>query len=295
MTKRGLPVWLVYDIETTPLKSWHFGLGKQVLRHTGLDNSTLYPKIICLCYQYSNSKKVHTLDWGEKGEILDVGKEFDKVIEHAIQNNILIVGKNNKRFDDKVLNTMRWINDNEPMPLWVKYTQDLEQKTRKYLRLPSQSLDAISKIKGLGGKERMDFGDWIDIAKGKQALQLCKQLTKKAADISCMIHFNEPVDVLLRRYKVAFDKIRGYCRKDVRDTMKILRSVAPHVDWQDHNIYGVNDGLTKCIRCSSQDLAKNGYRSNQQCRYQRFICNNCGYAGNRAIIKKNGGYGRVTC
>ena len=53
-------------------------------------------------------------------------------------------------------------------PEWSKYSEDLEKQMRRYFRLPSQSLDYISDMCGVGGKVHMNIGDWKAISEMRE-------------------------------------------------------------------------------------------------------------------------------
>ena len=160
MTTSKHPRILFYDLETKPLQAWVWSTGKQVVRHGQLVNKHSRYGIICVTYCWNDGKPAKSIDWGYEEQNTDkLVEEFDKIIKQADH----IIGKNNKRFDDKMLNAARMFAGLPAMPEWVRYTDDLEQQMRKYFRLPSQSLDYISSQLGLGGKIKMEMQDWIDI------------------------------------------------------------------------------------------------------------------------------------
>ena len=279
---------LIYDIETAPLKFWGFRTGEQVVRHGQLDETTLKYGIICICYKFSNSPKVHTIHWGDGPKIIPVVEEFDKVIKKAQDEGILILGKNNKRFDDKHVNTQRWLSGLPPMPDWVRYTEDLERQIRKYMYLPSNSLDAISRLRGLGGKNPMEFSDWVNISNYKKALQIIEQIGKRSSKAISQIEFGKPLDQVLEDGDKAFKKMIKYCKKDVKDTDDLFKDVEKHCEWKRQIVQPQNYGV--CKQCASNRIRKNGTRG----QYQAFLCTTCGAYAGRAIIKKDGSFGKLS-
>ncbi len=132
---------LFYDMETAPLQAWVWSPGKQYVGHKQLVKDHNRYGIICITYCWNDGKPAQCIDWDY--DLQDTGnvvEQFDKVLRTADH----VIGKNNKRFDDKMLNAARMFAGLPGMPDWVRYTDDLEQQMRRYFRLPSQSLDYIS-------------------------------------------------------------------------------------------------------------------------------------------------------
>lgn len=254
------PKILTYDIESSLMKAYIFGLGKQVVRHTQLDKDHCQPRIICISYCWNDGKPAKCIDWGyEEQNSARVVEEFDKIIKQADYT----IGKNSKRFDEKMINAVRMLKGLPGLPQWIKYSEDLEQQMRRYFRLPSQSLDYISGQLGLGGKIKMDFDDWIHI------LEKTPKLGEKA-----------------------FKKMCKYCCKDVEDTRKLWNMLSKHFDTR-INIAAFNDDFNGCKKCGGNNLKKNGTsRTFAGLRYQEYWCSDCeSYAGRSkisAILKKEG-------
>jgi len=241
------PRILFYDIETTPLKAYVWGLGKQVVRHNQLDNMFKNWGIICITYCWNDNKKAECIDWGyEEQDTSKVVYEFGKIIAQADH----VIGKNNKRFDDKMLNAARMLHDMEGFPQWMKYTDDLEKQMRKYFRLPSYSLDFISGHFGLGGKIKMEFQDWIDIVeKTPNGLK-------------------------------AFNKMLKYGKKDVEDTRTLWNKISKHFEPR-FNVARFFDRPMACKQCGSCKIHINKtHRVEGNVKYKEYKCNEClRYAG----------------
>ena len=231
------PRILFYDIETTPLKAYIWSLGKQVVRHTQLIDDSAQWGIICVTYCWNDGKPAQCIDWGyEEQNTARVVEEFDKIILSADH----IIGKNNKRFDDKMINAARLFADLPPLPRWMYQTDDLEQQMRRYLRLPSYSLDYISDQLGLGGKIKMEFQDWIDIV--------------------------EKTDNGLK----AFNKMCKYGKKDVVDTRNLWNKLSTHFEPK------YRPDVPCCSECRSFRRKKSGISYTKQGPKQRYKCLECG-------------------
>lgn len=246
---------LFYDIETTPLKAYIWRLGDQSVRHGQLIKPNHMYDIISIAYAWDHEEEIHVMGWGfEEQDSEPMLKKFDELIREAD----VVIGKNSDRFDNKHLNFHRWFHGRDGMPDWTDKADDLEKHLRRNFSMPSQSLDYVSDILGLGGKEKMEFSDWVNIVEKK--------------DIA------------------AYEKMLHYNKKDVEDTRAIWRYSVKHFKPK------YNKGAAKaaegyglaCTNCGSLDLAKNGTSWSGGVHYQKFMCNtHHGYAG-KLIIKTVG-------
>lgn len=231
------PKILFYDIETTPLKAYIWGLGKQVVRHSQLVHGSQQWGIVCITYCWNDGKPAKSIDWGYKEQdSARVVFEFDKIIKQADH----VIGKNNKRFDDKMLNTVRLFKGLDPFPEWCRSNDDLEQKMRQHFRLPSYSLDYISGQFGLGGKIKMEFQDWVDIV--EQTPNGLK----------------------------AFNKMIKYGKKDVEDTRALWNELSKHFEPK------YRPDVPCCPECRSFRRKKSGISYTKQGPKQRYKCLECG-------------------
>ena len=248
------PKILIYDIETTPLQAWVWRPGKQVVRSNQLVEGKSRTDIICLSYEYLHSNDKGTLDWGyEEQNSKKLVKEFTEICEDAD----LIIGKNNKRFDDKHLNTQRLWHGLSGSPHILKKVDDLETQMRKHFFLPSYGLDYFSAELGFGGKTKMEFSDWIHIVE------------------------KTPVEG-----EKAFKKMKKYCAKDVHDTKLIWLHCEKHFEPK-YNYSAVLNELV-CKVCGSDKIRKNGTRVEANgVTFQHYYCNaHHGYAGKINIKAK---------
>lgn len=239
------PKILFWDIETSPFQIWTFRIGNkmsaghhQIVKGTSTD-------IICIAYSWDHEDQVHILDWGyDKQDSKEMIKKFDSVINQAD----IVIAQNGDRFDVRHINTQRLLHNLPPMPDWTKYTDDLLKQVKKFFYLPSYRLDYMSALFGCGGKQDMDFDDWINIV-------------EKNTDGFA-----------------SFEKMKHYCMKDVADLKEIWNKVKHHVKPR-LNIATLNGGRC-CTSCGSTDIHKNGTRVRSKTRYQNYHCKtHGGHAG----------------
>jgi len=252
---------LFYDIETTPLRAWVWRMGEQVVRHSQLDPQYSMYDIICITYCWNDGGPVKSLDWGYlQQDSSKMIEQFDALVKQAD----VTLGKNSDRFDVKHINTQRLLHGLTPMPDWSMYTEDLEKQIRRHFALPSNSLDYLSNLLGEGGKNPMQFQDWIDI-----------------------------VEQHPKRGRAAFKKMIEYGIKDTADTRALWDKVAPYITpkW---NMNVDSEGEKLCKHCGSSRIIPDVVRTAGAARFQTYHCKeHNGYAG-RARLKKGGRIGRIT-
>lgn len=237
---------LFFDIETKPLLAYIWQLGEQHVRHGQLKKGYNEWDVISIAYSWAHEEEVHVMGWGyEQQDSSTMLRYFDELIKEAD----IVIGKNNERFDNKHLNFHRWRNNRDGMPDWSMKSDDLEKHLRKHLKLPSQSLDYISDILGLGGKEKMEFSDWVHIV-------------EKTPELG----------------EIAYEKMLHYNKKDVSDTKAIWMYSVKH--FMPKHKLGISslkeNGIVACDTCGSFELIKNGTRYSGKTKYQMYVCNTHG-------------------
>lgn len=253
MKKTNKPKILFYDIETTPLQAWLWRPGKQVVNSSQLVEGMDTYDVICICYEWLDSNDRGKLAWNYRTQ--DSKKmvtDFTAICDTAD----IIIGKNNKRFDDKHMNTLRLKHGLAGRPDLLLKVDDLETQMRRHFYLPSYKLDYFSQVLGFGGKDKMFFQDWIDI-----------------------------MDQTENGDK-AFKKMIRYCSKDVHDTKLIWKHCERHIQPK-LNRSALLCKLV-CKVCGSRRLRKNGYYTSAAgVRYTQYFCNDHnGYAGKISVNAK---------
>lgn len=282
---------LVYDIETLPLTGRFFGLGKQVVRHGQLLGGSNMTQIICIQYKWVGDKNTKVLTWNpskdkDSSRIID---EFGKLVEKAD----VVIGKNNKRFDDKHINAHRMINGQEPMPWWRLISDDLEQQMRRYFNFPSQSLDYISDLMGLGGKDKTEFRDWVNIDEYFKVLT-CRREGMSEADITvmCRVMYKKKKTDIIRNGKASLKVMTEYGKKDVDDTEAIYLRVLPYCTFK-HRKGEDLDYCEHCEKITDNKPERNAKQLICGTWRQRWRCAECRRYKGVSTIKKDGTPGRM--
>ncbi len=268
---------LIYDIETPLLKAFLFRPGEQVVRHTQLDPAHNENGIICIAAKWYGQKEVFVFQGDNAVE------EFDKLAREAD----VCLGKNSDRFDVKHINTMRMMRGLKPYPEWMATSEDLEKQLRKHFAFPSQSLDYISSIMGFGGKEKMEFKDWVDISN----LTVLNKIestsdmflhTRVISDLCPVLFKNSKTEIRSKGEK-ALKKMIHYNKKDVLDTEAVLKRVLPYITLR-HNA----SNSTGCITCGSTNIIPTKKVTLGKTKYQQFDClMHKGYAGKATFKRDN--------
>lgn len=291
MTKKiHLPYkMLIYDIETSLLKFWGFRPGEQVVRHTQLDYFFRENNIICISAKWYGHKEIFVF----QGE--NAIKEFDKLAREAD----VILGKNSDKFDAKYINTARMMQGLKPFPEWLNRSDDLEKQMRRYFAFPSQSLDYISKIFGTGGKDKMEFSDWVDIANDKQLQVIVNSIPDIREELSTfqqtaisMTLFGETPSIIFKKGETALKKMIKYNKKDVTDTEAALVKVLPHIKLR-RNAATDKEGQG-CITCGSNNIVPTKIITQGKTKFQEFEClDHIGYAGRATWFYKKGSHNKT--
>ncbi len=277
---------LTYDIETGLLLAYLFSIqGEQRISYKQLHPAANITPIICIAYKWFHEKKTHILV-GETAV-----EDFDKQARQAD----VCLGKNNRKFDIKHINTQRMLQGLRPYPEWINQSDDLESQLRKYFAFPSQSLDYISNLLGFGGKVHMGLEDWQNIADYKLfsriVLQTQELSTYNKSTIATSL-FNKTSKQVKEDGEKALKKMIFYNKKDVQDTENILRRVVPYITLK-HNAATAQDGKG-CIACGSHDLAPTKIVFQGKTKYQQFEClTHGGYGGKCTWYYKKGSHSKT--
>lgn len=283
----GKPKILFYDIETNLSQFLGFRLGKQVVRHNQLMPEDQYTPIICITYCSNNGKPAKALIV-DNHNIKKVIAKFDKICSKCD----VVIGKNSDRFDNKHINTQRLLNNLPGRPDWIKYTDDLEKQFRKHFNLLSQSLDYISTLLKLGGKDKMGFDDWVSIYCYRK-MQMIEELTdRESAQALSKLEFSKSYTEVMTEGRKALNKMVTYGKKDVEDTRAIWEYAEKHFEPRYNAATRFSPEL-RCKHCGSRNIHKNGRRVLGKSEYQTFFCrDHGGYAG-KVLIKDENWLGKI--
>ena len=194
---------MVYDIETSRVTAKVWWTGKQYVGHKQL---TSEPKIISVSWKWLGEDKIHALTWDkdhcDKQLLVDFMKEYNSAD--------MVVGQNNDRFDNRWLNA-RAMKHGIHFNTFVK-SFDIMKQTKRLFRLPSYSMDYITKFLNVENKQTHEgIKMWDMIQEGTKAQQ--KEYLQKMVDYNVGdIVSTEAMYIKLRKYmghKVHFGVLGG--------------------------------------------------------------------------------------
>ncbi|CAB4121882.1 Ribonuclease H-like domain containing protein [uncultured Caudovirales phage] len=205
---------LFFDIETSP----NIGLFWEAGYKKNIDYSNIIQEraIICICYKWEDEKEVYSLQWDSKQNDKTMLTKFILVANAANE----LVGHNGDKFD------LAWIRTRclfHKIDMFPKYTTiDTLKVARSKFRFNSNRLNYIADFLGLGQKIKTEYSLWKDI--------------------------------LLRKDKVAMEKMIKYCKKDVVLLENVFKALSSHIDAKTHYGVAFGQGRGSCPECGSDDL-----------------------------------------
>ena len=194
---------MVYDIETSRVTAKVWWTGKQYVGHKQL---TEEPKIISISWKWLGEDKIHALTWDKNHCDKKMLGKF--LAEYNTAD--MVVGQNNDRFDNRWVNA-RAMKHGLHFNTFLK-SFDVMKQTKRLFRLPSYSMDYITKYLNVENKqthEGIKMWDMIqDGNKSQQKEYLKKMVAYNVGDIVS----TEAMYVKLRKYmghKVHFGVLAG--------------------------------------------------------------------------------------
>lgn len=180
----------VWDIETSPMKTYTWGL----FPNNGIPHSAIIEDwhILCIAWKELGKKQVESVscfDSGNKQDDYNVVKKVRKMLEDVD----ILIHHNGDEFDLKKFNSRLIYHKLPPLPRIL--TIDTK-KIKKVARFSSHRLDFLAKVFGHAGKIKTDFDLWVDVDRG---------------DVNAM------------------KKMVKYCKQDVRELEKVYLDLRPYM------------------------------------------------------------------
>lgn len=227
---------MTLDIETTPNLAHVWGLWQQNVALVQLREATT---LLCLAAKWHGEREIMFFKGTEMEDIHDLLNEADAVVTW-----------NGDRFDIPHLNR-EFIEHGMGIP--APYASiDLLKTARKRFKFPSNKLDYVSQVLGVGAKtSHTGHQLWIDCMAGDE-----------------------------RAWKL----MERYNKNDVRITERVYDKLLPWIERHPAipSYLGVTEG---CPNCGSTRATREGYSYTLTSRFQRFNCKGCGkwYRGSKRV------------
>jgi len=194
---------MVYDIETSRISAKVWWTGKQYIGHKQLLEE---PKVISISYKWLGEDKIHAFTWDKNHCDKKMLTKFMALYNSAD----MVIGQNNDRFDNRWINA-RAMKHGIHFNTFVK-SFDIMKQTKKLFRLPSYSMDYITKYLNVENKqthEGIKMWDMIQDGNKKQQKEYLKKMV--AYNVGDIVS-TEAMYVKLRKYmghKVHFGVLAG--------------------------------------------------------------------------------------
>lgn len=252
------PTIIGYDIETLPAVVFAFDAKTDYISH---DHVIREPAIVCAAWTELGSKRVRSisaLDY--PGSVYD-----DKALVKDLRDNLahadMLIGQNSTRFDTKMLYTRLSTHSLPAMPPIPEF--DILTASRKSFKRFSHRLDARGHSLGLGGKDKVSWDTWRDIA-----------MTAYGGDKAAG--------------EKALRKMVRYNKRDVSLMMDVYQREKAY--YRGHPSLAIMAGLTgmNCPTCMSPRVIRQGVRATKGgSTYTRYQCTSCGsWSSDKTMLKK---------
>lgn len=232
---------MVYDIETSRVTAKVWWTGKQYVGHKQLLEE---PKIISISYKWLGDDKIHALTWDKNHSDEKLITKFMAEYNKAD----MVIGQNNDRFDN------RWINA-RAMKFGVEFNTfvksfDIMKQTKRLFRLPSYSMDYITKFLNVENKQTHEgIKMWDMIQDGNKKQQ--KEYLQKMVDYNVGdIVSTEAMYFKLRKYmghKMHFGVLAGKPKysspSDGTTDVKLLRVTSTQAGTLQYIMQSNTDGV----------------------------------------------------
>lgn len=230
---------LILDIERMKgqalIEFWDLGDFKN--RRIHADDVTLWPRTICLAWNWYNQKRVHFAAEWEDGREAMLRKAWD-----AYDRAQIVVGHNLAGFDTKKL-AAEWseLGWGKPSP-WK--TVDTLKVARREFGYESNTLAALCTRLGITSKT-----DRYEVEVARQALA---------------------------GHKPSQRRIKAYNIGDIPATRGLYDHIRPWDASHPHSVIGTIDDRPTCNSCWQDNLEPNGYKLANLILYRLYRCKDCG-------------------
>ena len=236
--KNNSPRVLLFDIETTPIIGYTWGLWEQnVVKVIEEWN------MLSFSYKWLGEKEIHCISLPQFKSAYKKNKSDDKQLCVELRNLFdeadVVIAHNGDEFDIKKANARFLINGINPPSPYLSI--DTKKVAKKYFKFDSNSLKDLARYFGVS--QKADAG-------GISTWQGCM-----AGDISAWKHMIE------------------YNKQDVRVLEDVYIIMRPYM--KTHPVLRGSEGMV-CPKCNSTQLQRRGYdRTVNGTQYQKYQCQSC--------------------
>lgn len=237
--ERKSPKILLFDIETTPLEVYTWGIRDVYISEDDIIKDW---SVLAWAAKWLDEKKIMYMDTRKKRNKRD-DKEILKAIWKLLDEADVVITQNGRRFDQK--------------KLYSRFIQHGMQKPSSFQHIDTLAIN------------RKNFAHTSN-----RLAYVCKILK---TDRQKLTHKTFPGNLLwrecLKGNKKAFQEMEVYNKFDVLSLEDLYKKLAPWDNSINLNIY--TNGKPTCT-CGSTSLLKRGYHYTNTGKFQRYRCNKCG-------------------
>lgn len=239
--KKHLPKILIFDIETAPMESYHWGLWDQTI---GLNMVKEDWTVLSWAAKWAGSEEVMYMDVRDQKDLRD-DKKILKGIWDLLDEADITVTQNGISFDHRKLNA-RFIQHGMKPPSSCRML-DTKRMAKKHFGFTSNKLEYMTdklctKYKKLKHAKFGGFSLWKECMNGNPE---------------------------------AWQEMEDYNRYDVLSLEELFFKMLPWDNQVDFNTYLDNCEMHICT-CGSVDTVKKGFHYTRTGKYQKFVCKSCG-------------------
>ena len=244
----------VIDIETKPLKSWHWGLFKQFI---SLDQIIEHGGLLCFAVKTIGDEETQFYsEW-------DLG--YDKLIREAyrvVEETDVMITYNGERFDMKKLNA-EFVQKGLPKPPPYKHV-DLFKENKKNFAFPSGKLDYMAqRIVDDAKTPHTGFSLWIDVMAGDaEAQALMEEYNRQDVLLTERLYLENLSWWNWQPAMTNFLQIEEGCPKCGSQDMQELKAGVVRTIVQSYQLY-------QCSECLS--YARGDLRLNEPAKHRRAL------------------------
>lgn len=249
--KENAPKILIYDVETTPMISYTWGMWDQ---NIGLNQVIEESTLLSWSAKWYGEDEVMYDDVRGQKDLRD-DKKVLKSLWKLLDEADITVAHNGNSFDHKVVNARFIVNGMKPPSSYKK--MDTKVMAKRHFRFMSNKLQYLtdtlcSKYKKMSHGKFPGFSMWSECLKGN---------------------------------KEAFDEMKAYNEMDVLSLEELFDKLLP---WESASIFNMYHGEHDKCTCGSTDFKKAGFHITNSSKFQKYKCKNCGaeYRDRENLISK---------
>jgi RNase_H superfamily len=233
------PVIGIYDLETSPLISYTWGIHDQDI---GLNQIIEDRYILSFSFKFLGESKVYYADQS-KCKDMSNDKKLVEQLRDLLEQCDIVIGQNSISYDTKFVKTRMIVHNMKPLNNFKQI--DTLRIARKHFNFTSNKLEWLSK-------------------------KLCKHKKSSHKKFGGFELWKE----CLKGNKAAWKEMKSYNIRDVLATEELYMRLRPFDNSFNPNVYGE---LTETVcTCGSTNFIKNGHAYTAMGKFARFKCSDCG-------------------